>query len=95
MSKSREQFIAAMKTQLDETNAMLDELEKKAAKASADAQAKYEEQIAKIQEQSKEAQAKLSELAKAGEENWKEMVAEAEKLRDAFLHSINYFRSQL
>ena len=95
MSKSRDQMVAAIKAQLDETNEMLDDLEKKASKASADAQAKYEEQIAKLQQQSEEVQTKLTEMAKAGEESWRELLAEAEKMRDAFIHSINYFRSQL
>jgi len=95
MAKSRDQFVAAMKAQIDETNAMLDDLEKKAKKASAEAQAKYEEQIAGLQEQSEEAQKKLKQIAAASEDAWKDMVAEAEKLRDAFIHSFNYFRSQL
>jgi ElaB/YqjD/DUF883 family membrane-anchored ribosome-binding protein len=95
MSKSRDQMVAAIKAQLDETNEMLDDLEKKASKASSDAQAKYEEQIAKLQKQSEEVQTKLTEMAKAGEEYWRELMAEAEKMRDAFIHSINYFRSQL
>ncbi len=95
MAKSRDQFVAAMKAQIDETNAMLDDLEKKAKKASAEAQAKYEEQIASLQEQSEEAQKKLKQIAAASEDAWKDMVAEAEKLRDAFIHSFNYFRSQL
>jgi ElaB/YqjD/DUF883 family membrane-anchored ribosome-binding protein len=88
-------MVAAIKAQLDETNEMLDDLEKKASKASADAQGKYEEQIAKLQKQSEEVQTKLTEMAKAGEESWRELLAEAEKMRDAFIHSINYFRSQL
>ena len=95
MAKSRDQFVTAMKAQIDETNAMLDDLEKKAKKASAEAQAKYEEQIASLQEQSEEAQKKLKQIAAAGEDAWKDMIAEAEKLRDAFIHSFNYFKSQL
>lgn len=95
MSKSRDQFVAAMKAQIDETNAMLDDLEKKAKKAGAEAQAKYEQQIASLQEQSDEAQKKLKQIAAAGEDAWKDMIAEAEKLRDAFIHSFNYFKSQL
>lgn len=95
MSKSRDQWVAAIKTQLDETNAMLDDLEKKTSKASSDAQAKYEDQIAKLQAQSEEVQEKLSEMAKASEDSWRELLSEAEKMRDAFVHSFNYFRSQL
>lgn len=95
MSRSRDQIIAAIKLQLDETNAVLNELEKKAAGASDEAQAKYQEQLARLQKQSDDVQDKLQELADAGEDAWGAMVAEAEKVRDAFIHSFHYFKSQL
>ena len=95
MTKTRDEIVAAMKAQLDETNAMLDDLESRTAEAGAEAQTKYREQMAKLQEQSESAQAKLQELAEAGEDAWESMVAEAEKVRDAFIHSFNYFKSQL
>lgn len=95
MTPTRDEIVAAIKQKLDETNAMLDEFEKKAAKTSGEAQAKYEEQLAKLREQSENVQAKMKEFADAGDEAWKGMAAEAEKLRDAFIHSFNYFKSQL
>ena len=60
-----------------------------------EAQAKYQEQLAKLQKQSDDVQEKLQELADAGEEAWGAMVAETEKVRDAFIHSFHYFKSQL
>jgi chromosome segregation ATPase len=95
MTKTRDEIVAAMKAQLDETNAMLGDLETRAAKATAEALEKYRQQIARLQEQSESAQEKLKELTDAGEDAWEGMVAEAEKLRDAFIHSFNYFKSQL
>jgi hypothetical protein len=38
---------------------------------------------------------KLNELRVAGEDQWKDPVKETEKIRDALVHSFNYFKSQL
>lgn len=95
MGKTRDEIVAAMKTKIDETNAMLDQFEKKAADASGEVEVAYKEQLAKLREQSDSAQAKLKELADSSDEVWQNMLAEAEKLRDAFVHSFNYFKSQL
>ena len=51
--------------------------------------------MTKLREQSKLAKGKLVELKAAGEDKWEAMVTEMEKIRDAFTHSLNYFKSQL
>ena len=94
MSK-RDAYIDKMKTQLDELNAKMGELEAMAQEAKDDARAKYEEEIGKLRKQSKLAVAKLEEIKAAGEDGWEAMVAEMEKVRDALKHSFNYFKSQL
>ena len=94
MSK-RDAYIEKMKTQLDELNAKMGELEAKAQEAKDDARARYEEEIGKLRKQSKLAVAKLEEIKAAGEDGWEAMVAEMEKVRDALKHSFNYFKSQL
>ncbi|MBK7677178.1 hypothetical protein [Accumulibacter sp.] len=94
MSK-RDDYIEKMKLQLDEVNAKMSELEAKAKEAKADARAKYADQMAKLREQSQLAVTKLDELKAAGEDSWDAMVAEMEKIRDAFVHSFNYFKSQV
>jgi len=94
MSK-RDEYVAKMKLQLDELNAKMDELEAKAKEAKEDARDKYEEEMGKLRHQSQLAVAKLEELKSSGEEKWEAMVAEMEKIRDAFTHSFNYFKSQL
>ena len=50
---------------------------------------------AKLRQQSDLAVAKLEELKTAGEDSWEKMVAEMEKIRDAFVHSFSYFKSQI
>ena len=94
MSK-RDAYVEKMKLQIDEVNAKIDELEAKAKEAKEDARNKYQEEMSKLRHQSKLAVAKLDELKAAGEDKWEAMVVEMEKIRDAFVHSFNYFKSQL
>ena len=51
--------------------------------------------MAKLQKQSDLAKAKLEEMQTASEDAWDTMVAEMEKVRDAFVHSFHYFKSQV
>jgi hypothetical protein len=48
----------------------------------------------KLRAQSRLAINKLDELIAAGESSWESMVAETEKVRDAFASSFHYFKSQ-
>ena len=50
---------------------------------------------AQLRAQSVHAKAKMDELKSAGEDRWDAMVAEMEKVRDAFVHSFSYFKSQV
>lgn len=92
---SRDQYIEKMKTQLDELNTTLNDLEVKAHKAKNDVHEKYLVEMSKLREQSQLAVDKLDELKTDGEESWKNMVADTEKVRDAFVKSFHYFKSQL
>lgn len=93
--KNRDQYIAKMKLQLDELNAAMNELETKAQDAKQDAREKYKAEMAKLRQQSQLALDKLDELKAAGEDSWESLVAGTEKVRDAFVHSFHYFKSQL
>lgn len=92
---TRETYIAKMKLQLDELDTKMNQLEAKASDARADAVEKYQLEMAKLRQQSKLAKTRLNELKDAGEDKWDAVVAEMEKVRDAFSHSFNYFKSQL
>lgn len=94
MSK-REEYTAKIKTQLDDLNKQMDDLSAKAADAKADAREAYNAEMAKLRHQSKLAVAKFEELKLAGEGTWDNMVAEMENIKDAFVHSFKYFKSQL
>ena len=92
---TRDEYIEKMKRQLDDLNAQLDELEAKARAGQKQVIEDYEQQVARLRELSGAAQAKLNALREAGESRWDELVAEGEKVHKAFIHSVNYFRSQL
>jgi len=92
---TRETYIAKMKLQLDELNLQMDKLEAKAQEAREDVRDKYRAEMVKVHAQSQLAMAKLEELQASGESSWDAMVAEAEKIRQAFVHSFSYFKSQV
>ncbi|MDD2879317.1 MAG: hypothetical protein PHQ58_02685 [Rhodoferax sp.] len=91
----RDEYIEKMKLQLDELDSKMDKLEAKAVLAKEDVRAKYKEEMTKLREQSKVAKGKLQEVKAAGEDKWEALVSEMEKVRDAVIHSFNYFKSQL
>ncbi len=93
--KKRDEYIAKMKSELDELNLKLSRVEAKAKDAKEDARARYHEEMTKLRVQSKAASARLDALKAASEDTWDAMVAEMEKVRDAFTHSFRYFKSQL
>lgn len=95
MSKTRDEYIAKTKHQLDELNKKMNELEAKANEAKQDARDAYKAEMVKLRAQSKLAMTKFDEFKEAGDDAWDKSVAEMEKVRDAFSHSFNYFKSQV
>jgi len=95
MTTTRDAYTAKMKHQLDELNSRIDTLQAKAHEAREDMRAAYQTDLAKARHESKLAMAKFEEMKLAGEESWDKMVAEMEKIRDAFVHSFRYFKSQV
>lgn len=91
----RDAYVAKIKLQIDELNAMISALEAKAHDVRVGTHAQYKEEIKKLRHQSKLAEDKFDELKASGEDAWESMVDEMEKVRDAFKHSFNYFKSQL
>ena len=94
MSK-REEYIENMKQQLEGLNAQLKELETKGEAAQAEFLEKHAEQITQLREHYVAALAKLDEVKSASEDKWESVVTEGEKIHKAFVHSFNYFKSQL
>lgn len=94
MSK-RDQYVQKMKEQLDDLNGQIDKLGEKAKGASAELSTKYEKQMAELRKLSRAAHKKMEEIKGSGEEKWEALVAEGDKIQKAFVHSFNYFKSQL
>ena len=94
MSK-RDEYVAKMKQQLDDLNTQIGDLEAKAKAGQEELHKEYDEQLAKLKQQSQVALQKLNELKGAGEEKWDELIAEGDKVYKAFVHSVNYFKSQV
>lgn len=92
MSK-RDAYVEKMKAQLDSLNDTMNTLEAKAREAKGEARDKYQAEMAKLKNQSQVARGKLDELKSASEDKWDALVAEMDKVRDAFVHSFNYFKS--
>lgn len=66
-----------------------------ATEAQASMRASYQKDMEQLREQSAHARAKMEELKSVGEDRWDAMVTEMEKVRDAFVHSFSYFKSQV
>jgi hypothetical protein len=94
MSK-RDQYVEKMKLQLDDLNEQIGKLETRSREVGAEVQAKYDEQMTELRKHSSAAQEKMEEIKEAGEDKWEALVAEGEKVQKAFMHSFNYFKSQL
>ncbi|GAB4087703.1 sll1863 family stress response protein [Hydrogenophaga soli] len=92
---TRDAYIEKMKTQLDELNARMERLGNTATEAQASMRASYQKDMEQLREQSAHARAKMEELKSVGEDRWDAMVTEMEKVRDAFVHSFSYFKSQV
>jgi predicted nucleic acid-binding Zn-ribbon protein len=94
MSTVRENYTAKVKLQLDELNASVDALEARMHEAKAEVRASYRSELAKLRHQSELVSTQLAQIKTGGEASWDKMVQDMDKVRDAFMHSLNYFKSQ-
>jgi predicted nucleic acid-binding Zn-ribbon protein len=92
---TRDIYITKMKLQLDELNLQMGKLEARAQEAREDVRDKYQAEMSKLHAQSELAKAKLADMQASSESAWDKMVAEMDKVRDAFVHSFSYFKSQV
>ena len=91
----RDQYVQKMKQQIDDLNGQIDKLGEKAKGANVELRAKYDEQMSELGKLSKAAHKKMEEIRDSGEDKWEALVAEGDKIQKAFVHSFNYFKSQL
>lgn len=91
----RDVYINEMKSQLDALNAQMAQLESRAQQAREDMRDSYRQDMDKLHAQSDLALAKLTELRASGENTWDNMVAEMDKIRDAFSHAYKDFKARV
>ena len=91
MSK-QDNFIAKMRSRLDEWNAELHELETRAGSVEAYARDKYRHALEELREKRVAAEIKLEEIRHAGEETWEEVRDDAENTWTAFKAALDAFR---
>ena len=94
MSK-RDEFVEAMKNQLDEMNAQIGQLETRLAAEREKFGTVYDEQLKQLKASATAARKKIEEIKAAGDERWEALVVEGEKIQKALVHSFNYCKSQL
>lgn len=95
MTSKRDEYTQKMKAQLDELNNKIDAIEAKASEVKAEAIESYKAEVKKLRAQSKVAVDHFSEFKVADEDAWDKMTAKMEQVRDAFVNSFHYFKSQV
>ena len=91
----RDEYVTNLKQTVDEFNEKIAELEVKANHAQAEVKTEIEKRITSLKERAKPLKDKLDHWKEESEEKMDEYLKEAKKIRDAFVHSYNYFKSQL
>lgn len=100
MSSTREDFVKMIKAQLDEWNAMIDELEAKSKKEKAGAKLKYDQQIKDMKNRRDAFRKKLDDVQGATDDGWETLKEESGKLinqmkntltetKEAFVQGLN------
>jgi vacuolar-type H+-ATPase subunit H len=93
--KTRDEYVKQMKQQLDSLNAHVGDWKSKTREVTDDAREKYTEQLAQIDKAHQATQDKLEQIKAASGDKWEALVEDTEKVHKAFVHSVNYFKSQL
>ena len=91
---SRDEYLQKFKSQLDEWNRDIDELQAKAREAQADVQAQYHEQIKALQEMRDEALNRYNEMQHATVEAWDVLMEGAEKTWQTWIDTFDNARSK-
>ncbi|NIW35243.1 MAG: hypothetical protein GWN32_01300 [Gemmatimonadetes bacterium] len=84
MAEKREEYVERIKRQLDEWNAAIDRLEKRASDLTAEARQRYQARVSALREKRQEIQGKLKELQASGESAWEAVKAGVEAARTEF-----------
>ncbi len=96
MATKREEYIAKLKTQLDQWNAEMAKWESQAAGAQASMRAEYEKQLAAIHRHQDQAREQLRKVQSASGDAWMELARGADeawaKMSEAFEKAHSQFK---
>ena len=93
--RARQEYTRRVKHELDAMNARLDELDARVQLAKAEVRQSYLAEMERLRQQSRQVGDKFRELQASGEATWDRMVQQLDKLRDAFGHAVDAFKSRL
>ncbi|MBK1709114.1 MULTISPECIES: hypothetical protein [Marichromatium] len=91
MFSSKDDYVAKMKSQLDEWNASIAAMEEKGDEIKGEAKVKYQEQLAALRVQRAEGEKKLKEVQAASENTWEQVKRESDNVWEAFKDSYQAF----
>jgi chromosome segregation ATPase len=91
---NKEAYVAKLKTQLDEWNAELDQLEARVRGAAADVRLKYEEQLRSLRQQRDEARRKLEQIQSAAADAWEQLTQGVEDAWNALKEAVTKAKAQ-
>ena len=98
MATKREEYIAKLKTQLDQWNAEMAKWESQAKQAQASMRAEYERQLAAIHQHQDQAKEQLRKVQAASGDAWMELTRGADEawaaMRKAFENANSQFRKK-
>ncbi len=91
---TKDNYLHAMKVQLEELRAAIDKLEGKTHIAEVTVMTAYQSEMRAMRLQMQRAQVKLDEIREAGEATWEHMKAEMEKAFNALADLLRDFKAR-
>ena len=95
LDSKKDKYAKKMKEQLEHLNTKLDEIEAEVRGFSAETRKKYDQQMTHLRQMAKSANKQLEGIKDVSEDQWDRLVTEGDKVQKAFVHSYNYFKSQM
>lgn len=94
MPDKREAYVNKLKAQIDEWDAEVAKLEAQAKKAQADVQARYMEEVDKLNKRLAEGREMMKQIQNANEAALKDLMDGAERMWDSFEEAFRKARSR-
>ena len=87
--------LRSFETRLADSRAEIDKMRIKAGEAEADAKARYEAELQKLENEQKAAEARLEEMRRSGESDWQGLKGEMERALESLGNGLARVRERL